>query len=186
MKTRTLTAALLSVAALGVGTAAVAQQTSPAAPATPMAADSKLDSKDRDFLENAAQSGHMEVEGSKLALQKSQNAEIKSFAQKMIDDHGKAGQKLASLAKSKGYDAPTEPSLMQQAKLKTLGMRDDGFDKAYAEGVGVSAHEDAVKLFEDASKNAKDPEVKQFAAETLPILQQHLQMAKTLEQGVKK
>ena len=75
---------------------------------------------------------------------------------------------------------------MQQAKLKTLGMRDDGFDKAYAEGVGVSAHEDAVKLFEDASKNAKDPEVKQFATETLPILQQHLQMAKTLEQGVKK
>ncbi|KNY11005.1 membrane protein [Achromobacter piechaudii] len=186
MKTRTLTAALLSIAVLGAGTTALAQQTAPATPAAPMASDSKLDSKDRDFLENAAQSGHMEVEGSKLALKKSQNAEVKSFAQKMIDDHGKAGEKLAALAKSKGYDAPTEPSLMQQAKLKTLGLRDEGFDKAYAEGVGVSAHEDAVKLFEEASNQAKDPEIKQFATETLPTLQQHLQMAKTLEQSVKK
>ncbi|MPS77694.1 MAG: DUF4142 domain-containing protein [Achromobacter sp.] len=186
MKTRTLTAALLSIAVLGAGTTALAQQTAPATTAAPMASDSKLDSKDRDFLENAAQSGHMEVEGSKLALKKSQNAEVKSFAQKMIDDHGKAGEKLAALAKSKGYDAPTEPSLMQQAKLKTLGLRDEGFDKAYAEGVGVSAHEDAVKLFEEASNQAKDPEIKQFATETLPTLQQHLQMAKTLEQSVKK
>lgn len=200
MKTRTLTAALLSVSVLGAGNFAVAQQTAPTtpstpgapsttttpgAPAAPMAAESKLDSSDRDFLENAAQSGHMEVEGSKMALEKSQNADVKKFAQQMIDDHGKAGQQLAALAKSKGVDVPTDPSLMQQAKLKTLGMRDEGFDKAYAEGVGVSAHEDAVKLFEEASNEAKDPEVKQFATETLPTLQKHLQMAKTLEQSVK-
>ena len=196
MKTRTLTAALLSVSLLGAGSVAVAQQTAPATPSTPAApaspgapaapmAESRLDSKDRDFLENAAQSGHMEIEGSKMALEKSQNAEVKKFAQQMIDDHGKAGQQLASLAKSKGVDVPTDPSLMQQAKLKTLGLRDEGFDEAYAEGVGVSAHEDAVKLFEEASNEAKDPEVKQFATETLPKLQQHLQMAKTLEQSVK-
>ncbi|MNQ30630.1 hypothetical protein D3C85_439790 [compost metagenome] len=196
MKTRTLTAALLSVSLLGAGSVAVAQQTAPATPSTPAApaspgapaapmAESRLDSKDRDFLENAAQSGHMEIEGSKMALEKSQNAEVKKFAQQMIDDHGKAGQQLAALAKSKGVDVPTDPSLMQQAKLKTLGLRDEGFDEAYAEGVGVSAHEDAVKLFEEASNEAKDPEVKQFATETLPKLQQHLQMAKTLEQSVK-
>lgn len=181
MNTRYLAATLLAVAALGSGPIAMAQTAAP-----PMAAESKLDSKDRDFLENAAQAGHMEVEGSKLALEKARTAEVKSFAQKMIDDHGKAGQQLASLAKKKGYDAPTEPSLMQQAKLKTLGLRDDGFDKAYAESIGVSAHEDAVKLFQEASNQAKDPEIKQFATETLPTLEQHLQMAKSLEQSVKK
>ncbi|HEY9316686.1 MULTISPECIES: DUF4142 domain-containing protein [Achromobacter] len=183
MKPRYLTAALLAAAALGAGQIAMAQTTTPAAP---MAAESKLDGNDRDFLENAAQAGHMEVEGSKLALEKSRNAEVKAFAQKMVDDHGKAGQQLAALAKKKGYDAPTEPSLVQQAKLKTLGLRDDGFDKAYAESIGVSAHEDAVKLFQQAANEAKDPEVKQFATETLPTLEQHLQMAKTLDQGVKK
>jgi putative membrane protein len=183
MKPRYLTAALLAAAALGAGQIAMAQTTPPAAP---MAAESKLDGNDRDFLENAAQAGHMEVEGSKLALEKSRNAEVKAFAQKMVDDHGKAGQQLAALAKKKGYDAPTEPSLVQQAKLKTLGLRDEGFDKAYAESIGVSAHEDAVKLFQQAANEAKDPEVKQFATETLPTLEQHLQMAKTLDQGVKK
>lgn len=183
MKSRPLiTAALLAAAALAGGQIALAQP----APAAPMTAESKLDGKDRDFLENAAQAGHLEVEGSKLALQKSSNAEIKGFAQKMIDDHGKAGQKLAELAKKKGYDAPTEPSLVQQAKLKTLDLRGDGFDKAYAESIGVSAHEDAVKLFQQAANDAKDPDIKQFATETLPTLEQHLQMAKTLEQSVKK
>lgn len=181
MNTRYLAATLLAVAALGSGPIAMAQTAT-----SPMAAESKLDSKDRDFLENAAQAGHMEVEGSKLALEKARSAEVKSFAQKMIDDHGKAGQQLAALAKKKGYDAPAEPSLMQQAKLKTLGLRDDGFDKAYAESIGVSAHEDAVKLFQEASNQAKDPEIKQFATETLPTLEQHLQMAKSLEQSVKK
>lgn len=182
MNTRYLTAPLLAVAALGSGHIAMAQTP----PAPQMAAEEKLDGKDRDFLENAAQAGHLEVEGSKLALEKSRSAEVKAFAQKMIEDHGKAGQKLAELSKKKGYDAPTEPSLMQQAKLKTLGLRDDGFDKAYAEGIGVSAHEDAVKLFQEASNQAEDPEIKQFATETLPTLEQHLQMAKSLEQNVKK
>lgn len=156
------------------------------APTAPINSDSKLESSDRDFLENAAQAGHLEVEGSKLALEKSSNAQVKEFAQKMIDDHGKAGQKLTDLAKQKGFDAPTEPSLMQQAKLKTLGLRDEGFDKAYADGIGVSAHEDVVKLFQEASTDAKDPDVKQFATETLPTLEQHLQMAQTLQQSVSK
>lgn len=203
MNARYLTATLLALAVLNGGHVAVAQTTQPAQPTpgvpstpgtsdtpattkTPINSDSELDADDRSFLESAAQSGHLEVQGSKLALEKSGNAEVKNFAQKMIDDHGKAGQKLADLAKQKGFDAPTEPSLMQQAKLKTLGLRDEGFDKAYADGIGVSAHEDAVKLFQEASTDAKDADVKQFASETLPTLQQHLQMAQTLQQSVSK
>lgn len=161
-------------------------QPDPATPNAPINSDSELDADDRSFLENAAQAGHLEVQGSKLALEKSGNAEVKKFAQKMIDDHGKAGQKLADLAKQKGFDAPTEPSLIQQAKLKTLGLRDEGFDEAYVDEIGVSAHEDAVELFEEASTDAKDTDVKQFASDTLPTLQQHLQMAQTLQQNVEK
>ncbi|CAM3939564.1 DUF4142 domain-containing protein [Bordetella tumulicola] len=203
MNARYFAATLLALAALNGGHVAVAQTTQPAQPTpgvpstpgtsdtpaatkTPINSDSELDADDRSFLESAAQSGHLEVQGSKLALEKSGNAEVKDFAQKMVDDHGKAGQKLADLAKQKGFEAPTEPSLMQQAKLKTLGLREEGFDKAYADGIGVSAHEDAVKLFQEASTDAKDADVKQFASETLPTLQQHLQMAQTLQQSVSK
>ncbi|WP_255176068.1 DUF4142 domain-containing protein [Bordetella genomosp. 5] len=151
---------------------------------TPAKSDSKLDSADRDFLENAAQSGHMEIAGSKMALEKARNQEVKSYAQMMIDDHTKVGEQLNTLAKSKGYEPPTEPSMMMQAKLKTLGMRDEGFDKAYLESVGIDAHEDAIKLFEKASQEAKDADVKKFAADTLPALKQHRDKAKALHQAV--
>jgi len=155
-------------------------------PTTPQPSESvsKLDSVDRQFLDDAAEAGATEIEGSKLALEKGQHAEIKTFAQKMIDDHTKVAQQLAELAKSKGYDVPTEPSLMQKAKLKALGLRDEGFDEAYANEIGVSAHEDAVELFEKASQDVQDPDVKQFAIETLPSLETHLERAKTLQQTV--
>lgn len=177
MSIRYFTTLSLLLFALGGPQAAMAQ----AAPAP-----AKLDSGDRDFLESAAQAGHLEVQASQLALEKARNADVKAFAQKMIEDHGKAGQQLATLAQSKGYEVPTEPSLMQKARLKALGLRDEGFDKAYAEEIGVGAHEDAVALFEKASNEVKDPDIKQFAIQTLPTLQQHLQMAKALKQGTDK
>lgn len=182
MTLRTLTTvSLFALFTLGGPQAGMAQQAVPSAPAP-----TKLDSGDRDFMENAAQAGHLEVEGSKLVLEKARSGEVKTFAQKMIDDHGKAGQQLAALAKSKGYEVPTEPSLVQKARLQALGLRDEGFDKAYADEIGVGAHEDAVELFEKASNDVKDPDVKQFAIQTLPTLQQHLQMAKTLKQATDK
>lgn len=167
----------------GMGTAALAQTPAASGGQVP-ASTNKLDSETRGFLTDAAESGHLEMAGSKMALEKSKNADVKQFAQKMIDNHAKVGQQLEALAKSKGFEPPKEPSMMQSAKLKALGLRDEGFDKAYVDEIGVDAHEDAVKLFEKASKEVKDPEVKQFAIETLPSLQQHLQAAKTLQQSV--
>lgn len=187
MTNRLLHTALGAVFALGMASATHAQTTQTTRAPAPQSAESvsKLDSTDREFLSSAAESGAMEVEGSKLALQKGSNAEVKDFAQKMIDDHTKVGQQLAALAKSKGYDAPTSPSLMQKAKLKVLGMRDEGFDEAYVNEIGVTAHENAVELFQKASQDAKDPDVKQFATQTVPSLQMHLEAARTLQQAVK-
>lgn len=205
MKNRLLRNGLSAVFVLGLVGAAHAQTTqdtqppgtpstpiapgnagAPGTPTTPQPSDavSKLDSADRQFLSDAAHSGALEIEGSKLALEKSGNQEVKAFAQQMIDDHTKVSQELATLAKSKGYEPPTEPSLMQKAKLKALGMRDDSFDEAYVNEIGVTAHEDAVELFQKASQEAKDPEVKQFATEKLPSLQKHLEHARTLQQTV--
>lgn len=196
MQPITRTHAPLRLLALSLATAGVlawamptqAQQTAAPAGGAVSAQHDKamgeLAGADKDFLENAAQSGHFEIEGSKLALEKSGNADVKTFAQKMIDEHGKVGAALAALAKQKGYDAPTGPSLMQQAKLKTLDMSDDGFDKRYAEMVGVTAHEDAVTLFRKASEEAKDPDVKAFAAKTLPALKEHLTASRALQSKV--
>lgn len=142
--------------------------------------------KDASFMKNAAEAGHYEVEGSQLALTKASSADVKTFAQQMIDDHGKAGQELATLAASKGVKLSDGPSIAQKGKLKLLGTHEGAkFDAKYAESVGVSAHEDAVKLFTKAASDAKDPDVKAFAAKTLPALQHHLEMARTLKASTK-
>lgn len=140
-----------------------------------------LASEDRGFLEAAAHAGHTEIEASKLAQTKSSNSEVKSFAETIITDHTKVGNELDQLAASKNVKVPIEPSLTQKAKIKMLGAYTDGnFDKHYVRQIGVDAHEDAVKLFRKASKEAKDPEVKAFAEKNLPGLEHHLEMAKTL------
>lgn len=148
------------------------------------APDQKLDSADEDFLENAAQSGHAEIEGSRMAQEKANSAEVREFAEQMIKDHSAVDEELKALAKAKGYTPPTEPSIVQKTELKALSMTDDGFDKMYASRIGVAAHESAVKLFREGVADTKDPDVKAFAEKTLPKLEHHLEMAKTLQQKV--
>ena len=146
-----------------------------------------LSHSDASFLKDAREAGLYEVQGSKVALQKGSDAQVKTFAQQMIDDHTKADQELEALASQKGVKLPTTPSMAMQAKLKTLEhWSQSGFDEHYADGVGVSAHKDTVKLFTKASTDAKDADVKAFAAKTLPTLQHHLDMAQQLAASVKK
>ncbi|CAN7361407.1 DUF4142 domain-containing protein [Rhizobacter sp. LjRoot28] len=167
------------------GTTAAPGATSPATSAS--AAASRLAREDASFLKQAAQNGHTEVEGSKLAATKATTEPVKTFAQKMVDDHTKTNTELAALASSKGVDVPTEPSVAQKAKLKLLSAADGAdFDRRYADMLGVKAHEDTIKLFQKAASGAKDPEVKAFAEKTLPALKEHLEMARKLKAGAPK
>ncbi|MGP1717076.1 MAG: DUF4142 domain-containing protein [Methylophilus sp.] len=146
-----------------------------------------ITSSDKRFLKNAAEAGNYEVEGSQLALKKSKDAEIQKFAKMMTEDHTQAAAKVKALAAQRGVELPKEPSLIQQAKLKYLETREGSkFDKSYAAGIGVAAHEQAVKLFEDAAEDATDTEIKKFAADTLPVLKKHLEEAKKIDARVNK
>ncbi|MBN2991042.1 DUF4142 domain-containing protein [Pseudomonas cedrina subsp. fulgida] len=133
-----------------------------------------------DFVDEAAQSGITEVEAGKLALQKSSSADVKTFAQHMIDDHTKANQALMALAKKHDLEVPDDAALMDKAKKAILEMRDESFDKAYANNQ-VNAHEEAVKLFKNESTSSDNAELKAFASEKLPTLEKHLKMAKELQ-----
>ena len=145
-------------------------------------ADAKIARSDSAFLKQAAQNGNAEIEASKLAVAKSGSPQVKTFAQQMIDDHTKVGDELKTLASSKGVEVSDKPSIAQSAKIKLLdAMSGASFDKRYASMIGVTAHRDTVKLFQKASANAKDADVKAFASKTLPALQQHLEMAQSLK-----
>lgn len=139
-----------------------------------------------DFVDNAVAGGIAEIETSKLALEKSQSADIKAFANKMITDHTKANDKLKTLAQKHDIEVPDETTLVKQAKEKILDMRDESFDAAYANNQ-VKAHEETIALFKKEAetvtddKQAGNTELKAFAQEMLPDLQQHLDAAKKLQ-----
>jgi putative membrane protein len=144
-------------------------------------AAAKMSSVDLTFIERAAQNGWAEVEASKVALNQTENARVRGFAQQMIEDHTKTNQELASLAASKGVDPPTEPSSAQKSQIRALSRaRGDDLDDQYVETMGVAAHQDAINLFHTASRQAQDAELKAFATKTLPALQKHLDMARDL------
>src|SRR5690606_20973277 len=170
MKLRNLTVGTLAASLLALGGAGMAQPqpATPGAPASPAApdtapapatpatpaqapaaqdqAESQLEGDDEDFLEKAAHAGFTEVEGSRMAQEKATDPEVKAFADRMVEDHTKVNEELAALAKQKGYTPPTDPSLIQTAKLKALGLTDESFDRNYMSQIGVSAHEDAIEL----------------------------------------
>nr|WP_298142327.1 DUF4142 domain-containing protein [uncultured Pseudomonas sp.] len=133
-----------------------------------------------EFVEDASAKGLAEIEAAKMALKKSTSQDVKDFAQLMIDDHGAANQKLKQLARQKGLEMSDDASLMAKAKTMILKLREgESFDEAYANNQ-VQAHEDTIELFRNYAQQGQDQEIKSFAKETLPTLEEHLQKARAL------
>ncbi len=161
-------------------------KTEPAKPASDKG-DMVVTGGDLAFMNDAAPGGMAEVELGKLAAQKAQNPEVKAFAQKMVEDHSKAGEELKALAAQKKVMLPADvlPTHKEvMAKLSKLSGAD--FDKEYVTAM-VAAHEKDVAAFENVSKTAADADVKAFATKTLPTLKMHLEMIKGMadKMGVK-
>jgi putative membrane protein len=145
----------------------------------------QLDHSDRKFLETAAKDGLAEVELGQLASQRAESPDVKQFGQRMVQDHGKANDQLKQLASSKGVDVPTETDKSHQKKMEKLQkLQGAQFDKQYMDDM-VKDHKKDVKEFQKEAKSAKDPDVKNFAAQTAPTLQEHLQMAEAAQKTAK-
>jgi len=133
----------------------------------------------QEFVTRASASGLGEVELGKLAIQKGSAAHVRAFAQKMIEDHGKAGAQLAALAKKKALKVATAPGEEQRAALASLRDKTGGeFDQAWIEQM-VKDHDQAVSLF-SAAGTLDDGDLAAFARQTLPTLTEHQQMAAQL------
>jgi|tagenome__1003787_1003787.scaffolds.fasta_scaffold20271369_2 putative membrane protein len=131
-------------------------------------------------LQQLAIANMAEIEAGKVALSKASNADVKKFAQKMVDDHTKQLQELQTLAQSKNVQLPGTPDAKHQRELKKLqGLSGEDFDRAYMRAQ-VKDHRDAHKIAERAAKRGKDPEVKAAAEKAAPEIQDHLKMAQDI------
>jgi len=131
------------------------------------------------FVKQAAQDGMTEVQLGKLAVQKSQDAKVREFANRMVADHSQANRDLASLAKSKNLDVPASLDSEHQSIVQTLTEKSGAaFDAAYSEHMKAD-HSEAIALFEGASTSS-DKDLAAFAQKTLPTLQEHKKMADQL------
>jgi putative membrane protein len=173
---------VLAAACSVLATAALAQTrpnsqsptTTAAAPAAPPA---------QEFVDKVAISDMFEVQAGQLALAKAPDADTKPFAEKMVTDHQKTPSELKSLIDGGKVKAklPTALDSTHQKMLDDLKAKDGkAFDQAYDQSQ-LKGHQDAVALFESYAKGGDDPELKQWAAKTLPHLKEHLSMAQKLK-----
>lgn len=158
--------------------------TSVTATSTTTTSASTLSAEDQEFVTKAAQGGLGEVQLGQLAGQNAASADVKSFGQMMVTDHGQANTELQTLAQSKGVTLPTSPNEeMTQLHHKLMSLSGAEFDKEYMKAM-VEDHQKDLEEFQKASTAAMDPEVKAFAAKNVPVLQKHLDSAKETAQKV--
>lgn len=139
---------------------------------------SSLSAEDKDFVMKAAIGGMAEVMGGQTASTKATGADVKAFGQRMVTDHGKANDELKALATQKGMALPMDLDAEHKSAMEKLNAKSGkDFDKEYMQQM-VEDHEKDVKEFQKASTDSKDPDLKAWAAKTLPVLQDHLKMAK--------
>jgi len=175
MTRQTLGLAVLLLAG-GLLLPARAQRTD--APARPMVTDAQ-------FPMQASMIDLAEINLGRLAARQAGSADVKQFGQRMVDDHSKASREMLAVASKKGLTAARTMDAMHQAlATRLLGLRGAEFDREYMMHM-VEGHRMAVALYEAESQNGKDPDVKAFAAKTLPIVREHLKMAQDINGKLK-
>ncbi len=130
----------------------------------------------QEFVRQASIVNRFEIESSELALKKAKTEEVKSFAQQMVNDHTKTGEKLKQVLSFSRSDIKPEQTLDTRHKMlmdKLQSASGESFDRQYI-ALQTDAHEEAVSLFSDYAQNGDNKPLKDFAAETLPALEQHL------------
>jgi len=133
---------------------------------------------DEAWVMKIAKGGMAEVELGKLAADKASSDAVKRFGQRMVDDHSKANDELKALAQTRKITLPTEIGPEEKAlRDRLVKLSGTAFDQAYMKAM-LNDHLKDVGEFRTESRSGKDPDVKAWAARTLPTLEEHLKLAR--------
>jgi putative membrane protein len=135
---------------------------------------------DQQFVTKASAASLAEVNLGNLAVRNAANADVKKFAQTMVDDHTKANQELNAIAdKNRLIPAPREDDAHRMLGDRLARLSGANFDREYISAM-VKDHDEAVPLFEREAKDGQNKELKEFASKTLPTLKHHREMVHKL------
>jgi len=140
-----------------------------------------LSSQDRAFVEKAAQGNVAEAQEGQLAMRQAASPAVREFGRWMFTDHTGMDKWLAVVAVREGLQVPTTPNQEQAQRLSRLrGLRGEQFDRAYIPDQARD-HERTIALFQQEGQSGQNPQLKSFAQQAVPVLQQHLAEARELQ-----
>jgi putative membrane protein len=135
---------------------------------------------DKAFVKKALEGNMAEVEMGKLALQKSNDDQVKQFAQRMVDDHGKMLEELKPVAEQMGVKVPEGPSKGQMKSMdKMKALSGDAFDQAYIKDM-VKDHKGDDNDFKMEAQSTQNPQLKQMVMQSDQTIESHLQQIQQL------
>ena len=140
--------------------------------------DAKAQDIVKQFVQDAGTAGATEIAAGKLALTNSSDAQVKSFAQRMIADHTRFARNLDIVAQRQGIMAAPSADASVTGSLESLHGAD--FDKAYIAHVAVDGHRKAAAVFSTESKAGGNAQIKSIATRALPIIKHHYATAQQL------
>jgi putative membrane protein len=179
---RRLGAIVAAAALLAAHGAAVQAQAVPAPAQGQALAAVPLNSADLEFMLYAAHVNHATVAAARLALQRSGNAEVQELAQRLIDTHQGAQQRLRRLAEADGVALPRTPSRQHSYVIDGLqGLDGQQFDRSFVRRIAIAEHRDALQRFQaQATAAGRDEQLAAYAEALLPRLRRDLAAAQSL------
>jgi putative membrane protein len=147
-------------------------------------ATGKVSNADSSLMRNLAQMHLAESKMAGLAQSISQSPEVHSFAQRMLDEHIQALHELRQLATAKGVILPGGPEKEHAAILNQLALlTGEDFNQQYMAHAGVNAHQQGLRLMQEAQARARDPQLQAYVAKYLPVIERHWQMSQQVQQS---
>lgn len=141
----------------------------------------KLSSGDESLMMEVAKGGMMQLEVSKVAVQKANSDEVRQLAQAEVDEQTGLSDKLKAIASAKGVTLPSAPDAETQAMVTTMqGKSGADFDKMYVSESGVKGHEKLDAVMSKVKSNASDNNLKDIEKAAHPLVKTHLKVSKEI------
>jgi putative membrane protein len=140
---------------------------------------------DRDFAQRAAVANMLEMGTARIAPRRTGSADVIAYAAMLDSHHTLALNELTAIMRARGVEVPSSLPFNRQGVMDRISMtRGHDFDRAFITEVGVRAHTDTILMFQQQMPTLSDPDLRNWAARNLPVMQQHLSEAQRISAAI--